>query len=358
MERFECKTKIFSGPDGLQILPTLHIKRLLIVADPFFCQNGTVNHIAHLSGAAAVEVFDNVTPDPSVSLVAAGTHLVQSFAPDALLALGGGSALDCGKAMAYFSGLRPLLIAVPTTSGSGSEVTDFAILTHDGVKHPLIDPALQPDVAILDESLLSSLPGKLIAETGFDLISHAVESWVATGAGTISRCLATHALQTALSHLHSSFSGDKTHRLAIHQAATMAGMAFRSAGLGICHSISHALGGTFHIPHGQLNAILLPAVMEANAAAHGEVYCRLAQALGFGNSSMGLRNLKNALLRLRRQLKLPENLAQAGIPAGQLQQQLPDIVAAALADSCSKTNPVAVDEDLVRRVLQAVAGHG
>ena len=171
MEQFFCKTKIISGQDALQILPTLHIKRLFIVADPFFYENGIVNHIAHLSNAQEVAVFHKITPDPSVALAAEGTRMVQEFAPDTLLALGGGSAMDCAKAMVYFSGLSLHFIAVPTTSGSGSEVTDFAILTHDGVKHPLVDPILQPDMAILAGNLLDSLPKKLIAETGFDLIS-------------------------------------------------------------------------------------------------------------------------------------------------------------------------------------------
>jgi 1-propanol dehydrogenase len=360
MEQFFCKTKIISGPGSLQALSGLHIKRLLIVADPYFYQNGTVNHVAHLSKAEAVEVFHNVAPDPSVALAAEGTQMVQTFHPDTILALGGGSAMDCAKAMAYFSGLDLRFIAVPTTSGSGSEVTDFAILTHNEVKHPLVDKKLQPDIAILDSDLLSSLPKKLIAETGFDLISHAVEAWAATGAGMISDALVLEALRTAFSLLPKSYAGDTSARLPLHTAATMAGIAFSSAGLGLCHAMAHALGGEFHIPHGRLNAILLPAVMDVNATGAHHRYADLAKRLGFGTGadSMALRNMKNALIRLRKGLDLPENLQQAGIDPAILKANMDHLIEAALNDACCKTNPVKVEASMVRKVLEAVMGHG
>ena len=360
MEQFFCKTKILSGQGSLQALAGLHIKRLLIVADPYFYQNGTVNHVAHLSKAEAVEVFHKVAPDPSVQLAAEGTQMVQTFHPDTILALGGGSAMDCAKAMAYFSGLDLRFIAVPTTSGSGSEVTNFAILTHDGVKHPLVDKKLQPDIAILDSDLLSSLPKKLIAETGFDLISHAVEAWAATGAGMISDALVLEALRTAFSLLPKSYAGDTSARLPLHTAATMAGIAFSSAGLGLCHAMAHALGGEFHIPHGRLNAILLPAIIDINNAGANHRYADLAKRLGFGTGadSMALRNLKNALIRLRKGLDLPENLQQAGIDPAILKANMDHLIEAALNDACCKTNPVKVEASMVRKVLEAVMGHG
>ena len=147
------------------------------------------------------------------------------------------------------------MVAVPTTSGSGSEVTDFAILTHNGVKHPLVDPRLRPDVAILDEELLMGLPKSLIADGGFDVIAHAVEAFVARDAGTITDCFAREAFCTAYAALPASYAGRKEVRLKVHRAATMAGIAFTQAGLGLCHAMSHALGGMFHLPHGRLNAI-------------------------------------------------------------------------------------------------------
>jgi alcohol dehydrogenase class IV len=360
MERYYCKTQILSGMGCLEVLGELNIKRLLIVADPYFAENGTVNHIAHLSKAQNTEVFSRVAPDPSVTLAAEGTQLVQVFCPDTVLALGGGSTMDCAKAMVYFSGLSPRFIAVPTTSGSGSEVTDFAILTHDGVKHPLVDRKLQPDMAILDGELLTSLPKKLIAETGFDLISHALEAWVSTGAGAVSDALAGDALETAFAQLPRSYAGDTGARLPVHRAATMAGMAFSSAGLGLCHAISHALGGEFHIAHGRLNAILLPAVLECNASAALPRYAALSRKLGLssGADTMALRSLKNALLRLRRELGLPENLTQAGIHPHEVVKKMETLVAAALADPCCATNPMKPEAHHVRQILGQVLGHG
>ncbi len=360
MERFYCKTQILSGMGCLGVLAELHIKRLLIVADPYFLENGTVNHIAHLSKAEHTEVFSKVSPDPSVTLAAEGTQLVQTFAPDTVLALGGGSAMDCAKAMVYFSGLETRFIAVPTTSGSGSEVTDFAILTHDGIKHPLVDQKLQPDMAILDGQLLTSLPQKLIAETGFDLISHALEAWVATGAGAVSDALAGDALAVAFAQLPRSYAGDTEARLPVHRAATMAGMAFSSAGLGLCHAISHALGGEFHVAHGRLNAMLLPAVMDCNADKALRRYALLSRRLGCstGADPVAFRGLKNALLRLRRELSLPETLAQAGIPASLVREKMESLVSAALADPCCGTNPVKPEAHHVRQILHSILGHG
>ena len=358
MERFFCKTRILSGAGSLASLAQLHIKRLLIVADPFFYENGTANHIAHISKAEHTEVFSKVAPDPSVALAAEGTQMVQAFQPDTILALGGGSAMDCAKAMAYFSGLNVRLVAVPTTSGSGSEVTDFAILTHDGVKHPLVDAKLQPDIAILDSDLLASLPPKLIAETGFDLICHAVEAWMSKGAGIITDALCMEALKTAFTSLPKSFVGDQSARLRVHTAATMAGMAFSSAGLGLCHAMAHALGGEFHKPHGRLNAILLPAVMEYNAESAPHRCADLSRRLGLssGADPIALRALKNALLRLRRELELPQTLAQVGIQPSLVTQKMDALVAAALADPCCATNPVQPQPDHVRRILGEVMG--
>ena len=360
MERFFCKTRIVSGAGSLASLADLHIKRLLIVADPYFYENGTANHIAHISKAEHTKVFAKVAPDPSVALVADGTQIAQAFKPDTILALGGGSAMDCAKAMTYFSGLSVQLIAVPTTSGSGSEVTDFAILTHDGIKHPLVDPKLQPDIAILDSDLLTSLPQKLIAETGFDLICHGLEAWVATGASTISDALCGDALSTAFQYLPKSYAGDPGTRLQIHTAATMAGMAFSSAGLGLCHAMAHALGGEFHKPHGRLNAILLPAVIECNAEAALPRYARLARRLGLsaGGDPIALRALKNALLRLRRELGLPATLAELGINPSNVSRKMDTLVQASLADPCCATNPMPPQDHHVRRILNEVMGRG
>ena len=360
MQKFSCTTQIISGPGTAFALKELSVGRLLVVTDPFFFQNGTAQRIAEGAEATATEYFHKVAPDPSVELAAEGTAVVQAFQPETIVALGGGSAMDCAKAMAYFSGRSAKLIAIPTTSGSGSEVTDFAILTHGGVKHPLVDKRLRPDAAILDSDLLTKLPPPLIAYGGFDVLTHALEAYTAKNAGAITDALGLEAFRTVYRLLPQSYAGHLDARPGVHEAATMAGMAFTQAGLGLCHALAHSLGGEFHIPHGRLNAILLPAVVSRNAPAAGEKYAELAQAIGLEGRaiSVGVRNLRTALVRLRRGLDLPATLSEAGVPPAQVRQKADSIIKAAMADPCCATNPVPVTEGMVREILREVTGNG
>ena len=360
MEQFYCKTKIWTGPGSVVRLKELSPLRLLMVADPYFTKDGTAMQIANLSGAEHIEIFDKIQPDPSIALAAEGTAVAERFQPDTLVALGGGSALDCAKAIAYFSHLPLQLVAIPTTSGSGSEVTNFSVLTHGGSKHPLIDDNIQPDVAILDSGLLKQLPKSLIADCGFDVLSHALESLAATGSAEISSALARESFTLAYRHLLSSFQGDVSVRQKIHTAATMAGMAFSQSGLGLCHAMAHALGGQFHLPHGRLNAILLPHVIDYNTPAAGGQYATLARYAGIGGSTdlLAVRNLKNALIRLRRELQLPQDLVQAGVAPSLVHQQSQQLVDAVLNDPCCATNPVSVTKAGVQKILSGVMGHG
>ena len=202
MEEFQCKTTIYSGPGAVSALAGMGGERLMLVTDPFFMKNGTAQRIAQTAKCAQVEYFDKVQPDPSVELAAEGTARLKEFAPDLLVALGGGSAMDCAKAMAYFAKGNYKLVAIPTPSGS--EVTDFAILTHNKVKHPLVDKRLRPDAAILDSDLLQELPKGLIAETGFDALSHAVEAYAAKNAGVMTDLYAREAFSSAFAAFLSS----------------------------------------------------------------------------------------------------------------------------------------------------------
>lgn len=358
MTEFSCGTKLIIGGGSLAALKEMGARRAMVVTDPYFMKNGTAQYVADLA-APKWEIFDRVEPDPSVALAAEGTVRIQEFRPDTVIALGGGSAMDCAKAMVYFSRSQAKLVAVPTTSGSGSEVTDFAILTHEGVKHPLVDPKLRPRVAILDDKLLTALPPSLVADSGFDVLCHAMEAMVAKNASAVTDALVKDAFCRVLWDLPESYRGNQSVRLGIHVAAAMAGMAFTQAGLGVCHALAHSLGGLYHIPHGRLNAILLPAVMECNDVAMDK-YAELARAAGFGGGAdrMAVRNLKNGLIRLRRQLNLPETLAQAGIEPRQVWHDGDALVAAALADPCCGTNPAVVDEAMLRRILSEVTGRG
>ena len=358
MEEFSCKTRLISGSGTVRMLGKLEKKRLFLVTDPYFVKNGKAAAVIEASGCRDVEIFDRVEPDPSVELAAEGTARLREFSPDLLVALGGGSAMDLAKAMAYFGKGDYTLAAIPTTSGSGSEVTDFAILTHDKVKHPLVDRRLRPDLAILDSDLLQELPKNLIAETGFDVLAHAVEAYVARDSGSISDLYAREAFSSAYASLPASYAGNRNVRLKVHIAATMAGMAFSQAGLGLCHAMAHSLGGMFHIPHGRLNAILLPSVVSCNAHICGKKYAELARAAGMGGSAdtIAVRNLKNGLSRLRRELGLPETLTQAGVDPRAVWSNVNALVDATLKDPCCKSNPMPVEGFLVRRILEEVTG--
>lgn len=360
MEKFHCKTKIITGAGAIVALKELNIGKLFLVCDPFFRNNGTAQRILEAAGSPESRIFSDIVPDPPVEMAAKGALQVKSFRPDAVVALGGGSSMDSAKAMAYFSGVKTMLIAIPTTSGSGSEVTDFAILTHKGVKHPLVDEKIKPDIAIVDSDLVASLPPSLIADGGFDLISHALEAYVAANHSMLSDLMAEAAFRTAMGGLQASYHGDLDCRAALHTAATMAGVAFSQAGLGMCHAIAHSLGGEFHTPHGRLNAILLPAVIEHNAPVCAHRYAELARAAGLsgGSDTIALRALKTALMRLRKALMLPETLAQAGIPAAAVEEKMESLIEAALLDPCCSTNPLRPEKDMVRSILTQVTGRG
>ena len=358
MQTFFCKTRVITGKGSLQSLKELSISRLFVVTDPYFFENGKAMDLVKLIGPEAYGIFHEITPDPTVTLAAKATAAAKELKPDTVLALGGGSAIDCAKAVSYFLEGAAQLVAVPTTSGSGSEVTSFSVLTHEGNKYPLVDDTLCPQVAILDSELVASLPKALIADGGFDVISHATESFVATGANAITRALSKEAFRTTLACLPASFGGDLQARDRIHTASTVAGLAFTGAGLGLCHSLAHVLGGMFHVPHGRLNAILLPAVIHCNAHSAGGSYAELARSAEISGASdtVAVRSLVNHLIRLRKQCNLPGNLREAGIDPRLLRQAAPQLIQQALKDPCTKTNPLPVADFMIRRILDEVSG--
>ncbi|MGN0968208.1 MAG: 1-propanol dehydrogenase PduQ [Oscillospiraceae bacterium] len=333
METFTLKPKLYFGPDALSALGELAGRRVLVVTDGFLASSGLLDRVrAHLPGST-VTVFDQVTPDPSVELVARGVQLLRECQPDAIVAFGGGSPMDCAKAVRWCSGSAAPLWAIPTTAGTGSEMTAFAVLTdtEKGVKYPLVDDALLPDAAVLDPSLLDGVPPSVTADTGMDVLTHAAEAYVSVGATPFTDALAEKAFVLAYQNLPGAYriSGGSPEKEAMLYASCLAGMAFNAAGLGISHSLAHALGGRIHMPHGRLNAILLPRVMAFNAVQGraAERYARLARLCGLAGSA---RALSAALNRLLTALKLPKTLTVDDPKA---------IAAAALEDRCTATNP-------------------
>lgn len=338
MQRFQVSTQICFGEGALRVLEEMKGKRIFIVTDPFFKENGIAERVSSLC-KGSVEIFSRVVPDPPISVVAEGLARIQSFGADTLIALGGGSAIDCAKGMVALGKERPYFIAIPTTSGTGSEVTAFAILTHEGAKHPLVDPDLRPDMAILDDSFTECLPPSLIADAGMDVIAHCIEAIGGKNSTIFTNALAVSAYNRVMKLLPASYEGDKTVRGTIHYAATMAGIAFDHSGLGLCHGLSHALGGMFHIPHGKLNGILLPKVM-----AYNQSYAPY-DLLGS--------NPIFDLTRLRRRLRLPQSLQEAGIKAQDILSQADALCEVALSDPCTATNPRPVTMEACRALLRA-----
>lgn len=358
MEEFFLPTRIVAGAGVLGALREFGARRLFLVTEPEFLKNGMAQQAAEQSGAARVEYFAAVSP--TAALAAEGTARLRAFAPDLLAALGGGRTIDCAKVMAYFLREDIPLAAIPTTSGSGSEVTNSAVLTCGRARHPLAEERLRPRLAILDSDLLRELPRGRIAEEGFDVLTHAAEAYTAKGTGSFSDLYARESFRMAFAALPASFAGRTEVRLKVHEASAMAGIALSHAGLGLCHAVSHSLESLFQIPHGRLNAVLLPTVIDCNAHAASHRYAELARYAGMGGSTddAALRNLKSGLLRLRKELGLPQTLAQAGIPPRQLRENMPMLAEAALEDPCCASNPIKAEEFLIRRILEQSAGNG
>lgn len=354
---FYCPTKIYTGVNALDALKTHAAQRVLVVTDRYFSQSGKAAQIGHLVPGAQVEIFDEVEPDPSAELAAKGAALCSRFCPELLIALGGGSPMDCAKGIRLAASEPMTFIAIPTTAGSGSEVTSFSILTHGGVKQVVLDPLLRPDAAVLDPGLLDAIPRSLLADTGMDLVAHGLEAVAATGHNGFTDALALQAVSLAMENLLPAWQGDKSVRGKLQEAATMAGMAFDNAGLGLCHAMAHVLGGAFHLPHGRLCAMILPSVIGINAEAAAPQYARMAKACGIEGVTERLlvQNLQKAIVRLRTAMGMPATLEQAGVDWAQVQKRQAELVEAVLADSCCKTNPIPVTASLAAKLLKAVS---
>ena len=333
METFTVKPKLFFGADALTALRGLAGKRVLVVTDGFLASSGLLDKVrARLTGGE-VTVFDQVEPDPSLELVAKGVRALRACDPEAVVAFGGGSPMDCAKAVRWCADCAAPLWAVPTTAGTGSEMTAFAVVTDKerGIKHPLVDDALLPEYAVLDPALLDGVPPSVTADTGMDVLTHAAEAYVSTGATAFTDALAEKAFVLAYQNLPTAYRtpGGSPAKGTMLYASCLAGMAFNAAGLGICHSLAHTLGGRLHMPHGRLNAILLPRVIAFNALQDtaAKKYARLAGLCGLAGSS---RALTGAVNRLLTTLKLPRTLAVDDPKA---------VAAAALEDRCTAANP-------------------
>ena len=297
MQWFRVPPKIFFEKDSITYLRHIKAKRVMLVCDPGMVQFGyaaLVKRQLELNRHdPMIEVFSDVEPNPSTNTVYKGLERFVDFQPDVIIALGGGSAMDAAKAMwmffehpdvSFFGAKQKFLdirkrtykipyaekttfICIPTTSGTGSEVTSFAVITDSEthIKYPLADYALTPDIAIVDPALVMSVPASVTADTGMDVLTHAIESYVSVMASDYTRGLSLQAIKLVFENLEHSYRfGDEESREKMHNASTMAGMAFANAFLGISHSLAHKIGPMYNIPHGRTNAILLPHVIRYN----------------------------------------------------------------------------------------------
>ena len=379
MKEFSFSTRIFFGEGALERLRKVEDKRVMIVTDRFMANMGVPDKVTVYLTRCQVSVFDGVVPDPPIEVVAAGVQALQESGAEAMIAVGGGSTIDAAKAIRavaketlHIDTDRWECFAVPTTSGTGSEVTEYAVITDraKGIKYPLESKALRPPVAILDPQLTVSAPASVTADAGMDVLTHAIEAYVSKGANDFSDALCEKAVSLVFRFLPLAFQ-DGTDLLArekMHNASCMAGLAFNSAGLGLTHGMAHAVGGKLHIPHGRSNAMLLPHIIQFNANLAGvrggeyalaaKKYQRLAKTLDLPAPSvrLGVSNLLREVEHLNRVLKIPATLKEWGGDLEQVKQLWDEMVSAALADVTTSTNPRPATAENVSAILQRLMG--
>lgn len=359
MESFKMATKIYSGSHSTDYLKACHYKRALVICDPFMVISGMVNKVTAILSEAKIpyQIFSEIVPDPTIEVVTKGVAYAASFQPDAVIALGGGSALDTAKAVRQIyqqAGIDSAvqLICIPTTSGTGSEVTSFAVISDPSVngKYALVDDAMIPDIAILDPDFTLTVPSGVTTDTGIDVLTHTLEAYVSTDATDFTDACAEKAMRIVWQDLAKVVADGENAQLRekIHNASCLAGMAFSEASLGICHSLAHALGGRFHIPHGRANAILLPHVISFNAGIESNQdlpalskYAEAANLLGIRSTTE--RTTVNLLVagiqKLTRKLEVPKLVTDLGIDEEAFVAAIPEMAEVALKDKCTLTNP-------------------
>ena len=356
MGQFLMSTRVYMGESSMEEVKGLGIHRAYIICDPFMEKCGRAGELAGLLAEAGAEseIFSKVVPDPSIEVVTMVIQGMKAMKPDAL---GGGSAIDTAKAASHLyasmnSGEKPMLIAVPTTSGTGSEVTSFAVIsdTQAKVKYALVDQALVPDVALLDPDLTASVPPSITADTGTDVLTHGLEAYVSTKADDFTDACAEKAIKLVWEYLERAVAdgSDMEAREHMHNASCLAGIAFSNASLGICHSLAHALGAHFHIPHGRANALLLTHIIGYNAGLElvedSETllrYEKIANMLGIGGGTpkaavYGLiRQIKNLMQRIH----IPAYVTDLSVDREAFETAIPEMAGRAMEDNCTVTNP-------------------
>ena len=365
MKSFEIKTRIFFGEQALDHLKELPYRKVLIITDPFVVQSRMIDLITAplIEAKIDYDIFKDVVPDPPIEKISEGVRKLLEYRPEAIVAVGGGSAIDSSKSIREFA-LKVDnygevgLIAIPTTSGTGSEVTSFAVVSDREAerKYPLVSESLTPEETILDAELVKSVPPAITADTGMDVLTHAIEACVSTNRNDFSTALAEKSIEICgVFLLRAYLDGNDTHaRQKMHVASCLAGLAFNSASLGLNHGMAHQLGAMFHIPHGRANAMLLPHIIEFNSDINKHSksrkeylpavkrYSTIARILGLSsyNKIMTVRSLVNWVQFMLKEMDIPLSISQMGtITEEEYMSKLDVMAEAALADGCTATNP-------------------
>lgn len=373
MQKFKINTEVCFGEDALLTLKDINAKNAVIFTDAFLAKTGVADKIAsYMTNCRNIKVYSDIKPDPPVELIAQALQFLMNADADIVVALGGGSSIDAAKSTVLIARKQMNreipLIAIPTTSGTGSEVTSFAVITdrEAGVKYPLVSDSLLPEKAILAEELVESVPAQITSDTGFDVLTHALEAYISTAANDFSDAMAEKALELAFEYLPRAYKNgsDKVAREKMHTASCLAGMAFNAVSLGVNHGIAHALGAHFHIPHGRANGMLLPYVMWYNAGLDGNGLeptvtrlARIAKLVGLPAYSAkgGANNLVNKLKAMQRELSVPQTLKVCGVERTQYEGARAHIIQSALNDACTATNPRKLDEHDIENILVNIA---
>ncbi len=409
MQWFKVPSKIFIEPNSIQYLARMqHVERVTIVTDKTMTDLGFVDRILDVlnrrSTKVSVQIFDDVEPEPSITSVKRGARRMEEFQPDTIIALGGGSPMDAAKVMwllyehpetefsdmreKYFDvrkrafkfpdlGEKAHLVCIPTTSGTGAEVTPFAVITdpETGYKYPLADYALTPTVAIIDPVLTAKMPSFLAADSGFDALTHATEAYVSVYANDYTDGLALQAIKLIFENLVESVRGGEstTAREKMHNAGTIAGMAFGNAFLGIVHAMAHTIGSQYHLPHGRTNAVLLPHVIRYNGKIPTKLnswpkyesyiaperFQDIARLLGLPASTPeeGVESYALAVEALRDEVKIPVSFQAAGVAEDAFIGNLDQLAYRSYEDQCAPANPrMPMVEDM--KIIMEAAYYG
>lgn len=377
IRHFQVKPVIYYGVGAINAITEHEFEKVCIVTDEGMVKFGLLKMITDVleeKGVKKIHVFSDVEPDPSTDIVERGLVSILHDKPDALIALGGGSAIDTAKAIIYYCNnlmhmfvddkfiTKPYFIALPTTAGTGSEVTEYAVITDKASqrKLALVSDLMMPDAAILDPKLIESLPPKATAATGMDVLTHAIESYISLNNNPFSRSYASKATELVFKSLKESYvNGHNLDAKASMQIAScMAGIAFNSAGLGINHSFAHAIGAKWHLPHGLANQVVLPYVIAYNSTDEraAYLYARLLHSIGLAPEigKTATETLIRMIVQLSTDMDMALCLKDLGIDEAEYLESKDSLVDKAMIDTCTTTNPIKPTREDMLRILDSI----